>query len=73
MITPGKYTVWFRTPVGEGAGVVDFGPMATSPEVIQRSPTPDVGSKTASGSKPPYPRSELNLVRLACLEWTKSI
>jgi hypothetical protein len=25
MITPGKYTVWFRTPVGEGAGVVDFG------------------------------------------------
>jgi hypothetical protein len=26
MITPGKYTVWFRTPVGEGAGVVDFGP-----------------------------------------------
>jgi hypothetical protein len=25
MITTGKYTVWFRTPVGEGAGVVDFG------------------------------------------------
>ena len=26
MIVPGKYTVWFKTPVGEGAGVVDFGP-----------------------------------------------
>jgi hypothetical protein len=26
LITPGKYSVWFRTPVGEGAGVVDFGP-----------------------------------------------
>ena len=22
MITPGKYSVWFKTPVGEGAGVV---------------------------------------------------
>jgi hypothetical protein len=26
MITPGKYSVWFKTPVGEGAGVVEFGP-----------------------------------------------
>src|SRR5262249_21072084 len=26
MITPGKYSVWFRTPIGEGAGVVEFGP-----------------------------------------------
>ena len=26
MITEGKYSVWFRTPVGEGAGVVEFGP-----------------------------------------------
>ena len=26
MITEGKYSVWFRTPVGEGAGVVQFGP-----------------------------------------------
>jgi hypothetical protein len=26
MITEGKYSVWFRTPVGEGAGVVVFGP-----------------------------------------------
>jgi hypothetical protein len=26
LITKGKYSVWFRTPVGEGAGVVDFGP-----------------------------------------------
>lgn len=25
MITPGKYSVWFKTPVGEGAGVVEFG------------------------------------------------
>ena len=24
MITEGKYSVWFRTPVGEGAGVVEF-------------------------------------------------
>ena len=24
MITPGKYTVWFKTPVGEGAGVVEL-------------------------------------------------
>jgi hypothetical protein len=22
MITPGKYSVWFKTPVGEGSGVV---------------------------------------------------
>lgn len=26
MITQGKYSVWFKTPVGEGAGVVEFGP-----------------------------------------------
>jgi hypothetical protein len=26
MITGGKYSVWFRTPIGEGAGVVDFQP-----------------------------------------------
>jgi hypothetical protein len=26
LITKGKYSVWFRTPVGEGAGVVEFGP-----------------------------------------------
>ena len=26
MITQGKYTVWFKTPVGEGAGVVAFSP-----------------------------------------------
>jgi T3SS negative regulator,GrlR len=26
MITEGRYTVWFRTAVGEGAGVVVFGP-----------------------------------------------
>jgi hypothetical protein len=26
MITEGKYSVWFRTPVGEGSGVVEFGP-----------------------------------------------
>ena len=25
MITAGKYSVWFKTPVGEGAGVVQFG------------------------------------------------
>jgi hypothetical protein len=24
MITEGEYSVWFRTPVGEGAGVVKF-------------------------------------------------
>lgn len=24
MITAGKYSVWFKTPVGEGAGVVEF-------------------------------------------------
>ena len=26
MITEGKYSVWFKTSVGEGAGVVEFGP-----------------------------------------------
>ena len=26
MITEGKYSVWFKTPVGEGAGEVVFGP-----------------------------------------------
>src|ERR1700754_3381908 len=26
MITPGKYSVWFKTPIGEGAGVVEFRP-----------------------------------------------
>ncbi|QOZ47666.1 hypothetical protein XH89_32440 [Bradyrhizobium sp. CCBAU 53340] len=29
MITPGRYAVWFKTPVGEGAGVVEFGPDGT--------------------------------------------
>jgi hypothetical protein len=26
LIIQGKYSVWFKTPVGEGAGVVEFGP-----------------------------------------------
>jgi hypothetical protein len=26
LITQGRYSVWFKTPVGEGAGVVEFGP-----------------------------------------------
>ena len=26
MITEGKYSVWFKTPVGEGAGTVVFSP-----------------------------------------------
>ena len=26
MITPGKYSAWFKTPIREGAGVVEFGP-----------------------------------------------
>lgn len=26
MIRAGRYSVWFKTPVGEGAGVVVFGP-----------------------------------------------
>ena len=25
MIAPGRYTVWFKTPIGDGAGMVDFG------------------------------------------------
>jgi hypothetical protein len=26
VVTQGKYSVWFKTPIGEGAGVVEFGP-----------------------------------------------
>jgi hypothetical protein len=26
MITQGKYSVWFRTPIGNGAGIVELGP-----------------------------------------------
>jgi hypothetical protein len=26
LITAGKYSVWFRTPIGEGAGVVELKP-----------------------------------------------
>jgi hypothetical protein len=26
MITEGKYSIWFRTPIGVGAGIVEFGP-----------------------------------------------
>src|SRR5258708_32017879 len=26
MITEGKNSVWFRTPIGDGAGIVEFGP-----------------------------------------------
>ena len=26
LITQGKYSVWFKTPVGEGAGMVEFAP-----------------------------------------------
>lgn len=28
-ITPGKYSAWFKTPVGEGAGVVELLPDGT--------------------------------------------
>ena len=26
MITEGKYSIWFKTPIGNGAGIVEFGP-----------------------------------------------
>jgi hypothetical protein len=26
MITEGKYSIWFSTPIGNGAGMVEFGP-----------------------------------------------
>jgi hypothetical protein len=26
LIIQGKYSVWFKTPIGEGAGIVEFGP-----------------------------------------------
>src|SRR5260370_42570906 len=26
MISEGKNSVWFRTPIGDGAGIVEFGP-----------------------------------------------
>jgi hypothetical protein len=26
LIPQGKFSVWFKTPIGEGAGVVEFGP-----------------------------------------------
>ncbi len=26
MITQGKYSAWFKTPIGEGAGMVEFAP-----------------------------------------------
>jgi hypothetical protein len=26
VISQGKYSVWFKTPIGEGAGVVELGP-----------------------------------------------
>jgi len=26
MITEGKYSIWFRTPIGVGSGIVEFGP-----------------------------------------------
>ncbi len=26
MVTAGKYAVWFKTAIGEGSGVVEFGP-----------------------------------------------
>ena len=26
MITEGKYSIWFKTPIGDGAGIVEFGP-----------------------------------------------
>lgn len=26
LISQGKYSVWFKTPIGEGAGVVELGP-----------------------------------------------
>jgi hypothetical protein len=73
LITQGKYSVWIKTPVGEGAGVVEFGPNGKLSGVIRRSPTSEIGSKLASGSSPPYLPSELRPGRLACLEWMKSI
>ena len=24
VVTPGKYSVWFRTPIGEGSGIAEF-------------------------------------------------
>lgn len=29
MVTQGRYSAWFKTPVGEGAGVVEFHPNGT--------------------------------------------
>jgi hypothetical protein len=48
MITEGKYSVWFRTPIGAGAGIVEFGPNG------ELSGGDTTFSRMASGSRPPY-------------------
>jgi hypothetical protein len=72
MITGGKYSVWFRTPIGEGAGVVDFQPNGKLSGGAQRSLTPGIGRRTASASRQRCPPGGLRPGRPVCSEWTQS-
>lgn len=72
MINPGKYSVWFKTPVGEGAGVVEFGPdgkLGGGDTTFSYT-----GSWTQEGSrfKAAILPGESRPGHPACLEWMKS-
>jgi hypothetical protein len=57
MMKPGRYSVWFKTPVGEGAGVVKLdanGKVAATPHLRMMG----FGHKTASDSKLRWPLKE---------------
>jgi hypothetical protein len=43
LIAQGKHSVWFRTPIGEAAGVVEFGPNGQLGGGIRRFLTKGIG------------------------------
>src|SRR5258708_38257214 len=73
MITEGKYSVWFRTPIGDGAGIVEFGPNGelsggdTTFSYIGNWEQDGQRVKAAISAKRMAPGQR------ACLEWMKSI
>lgn len=66
MLSEGKYSIWFKTPVGAGAGVVELGSEGVLTGGIRRSPTRDIGNRTATGLEPQYPVKGSRTVQ-ACL------
>ena len=73
LITGGKYSVWFRTPIGEGAGVVEFGPNGKLSGGDTTFAYAGHWKQDGERFKATLSAKRIAPVRPACLEWMQSI